>query len=236
MYLYNRMKKFYYIFIFSLLIFQNSFALESSNPSKKDTTKNTGIIFSVGGGMIYTSLNFFKNYQEETYYRGGGGRIMMQLSDRFRISANIEQVKSINIQPIWLNVNNIFYDLDAHFLMHFADGKSIAYFIMGASAQYWKGFYTGIHDLNSWKLNTPPNSNYQALYYGATLGMGAEVKIAGPLSIYGEFRFRISKTDVGTGLNDVLYSAGLKINLPTLKPKTGKHHSILKFRDKYHWF
>jgi len=230
------MKKIYFILLFSLLFFQNSFALDLIHPTKKDTSTRNGILFSLGGGLIYTSLNFFKNYQEETYYRGVGGRILMQFSDRFRVSVNMEQVKSINIEPIWINVTNTFFDVDGHLLMHFADKKNIAYFIAGASAQYWKGFYTGVHDINSWRLNIPPNSKYQALYYGITIGMGAEAKIVGPIRIYGEFRFRISKTDVGTGLNDVLYSAGLKINLPVLKPKTGNHHSILKFRDKYHWF
>ena len=108
---------------------------------------------------------------------------------------------------------------------------------MGASAQYWNGFYTGIHDLNWWRLNIPLNSNYKALYYGVTMGMGAEIFIVGPLSIFGEFRFRISKTDVGTGLNDVLYSAGLKLDFFALKSKKGAHHhSLLKFHDKYHWF
>ena len=230
------MKKAIYILLFSFGLFQNTSAIELTKPNKKDTSKQKGIVVSIGGGPIYTSLNFFKNYQEETYYKGWGGRILMQFSERFRMSFNLEQVRSINIQPIWINVNSTFYDLDAHFLMHFADNRNLAYFIMGASAQYWNGYYTGIHDINSWKLNIPLNSYYHTLYYGITLGMGAEAKLIGPLSIYGEFRFRVSKTDVGTGLNDVLYSAGLKLNLPKLKSKTGKRRSILRFGDKYHWF
>lgn len=230
------MKKFYTLLFLSSFI---CFYSRAGNPIKnqKDTTKKEGVIFSVGANMIYTSLNFFKNYQEETYYSGRGIRLMAQFGDRFRISSGIEQVRAINIVPIWYNVSNTFYDLDAHWILHFLDGHSKAYFILGASAQKWQGFYAGTHDLNGWKMHVSPNQNYTALYYGITMGMGAEIKIIGPLSLFGEFRCRISKTDVGTGLNDVLYSGGLKLNFLALKPKkNGRHHSVLKFHDKYHWF
>lgn len=204
---------------------------------KKDTSQKVRIL-SVGGGFIKTSLNFFKNYQEETYSNGYGLRVMFQTSETFRMAACFSKVESVNISPTWVNVNNSFFDFDTHFMMHFADKRNIAYFIMGLSAQYWNGYYTGIHDLNNWKMHATPNSMYHALYFGGKMGMGAEIKIVGPISGYGEFIFRFTKTDVGTGLSDVVYGLGLKVNIANLgHSKSSKHHhSILKFRDKYHWF
>jgi hypothetical protein len=202
----------------------------------KDTTRKEHY-FSVGGGFIKTSLNFFKNYQEETYSNGYGLRALYQFSETFRLAACFSKVQSVNIVPTWVNVNNSFYDLDAHFLMRFMDRRSIGYFVIGLSAQHWYGYYTGLHDINSWKLNTAPNTNYEALYFGGKLGMGAEIRIAGPLSGYGEFLFRITRTDVGFGLSDVVYGLGLKVNVfNTWHDKTKRRRSLLRFTDKYHWF
>lgn len=205
--------------------------------TKKDTARKTRIL-SVGGGFIKTSLNFFKNYQEFTYYNGYGIRAMFQPSEVFRLAATFSKVESVTIDPTWLNVKNSFFDAETHFLMHFADRRNIAYFIMGLSAQYWNGYYTGIHDLNFYKMSARPNSIYHALYFGAKMGMGAEIKIYGPISGYGEFVFRFTKTDVGTGLSDVVYGLGLKVNIADLghSQSSRHHHSILHFRDKYHWF
>ncbi len=214
-----------------------SFAFNSYYIAKKDTARKTRIL-SVGGGYVKTSLNFFKNYQEDTYVDGFSGRLMFQTSETFRLALCFSQAQSVNINPTWINVNNSFIDLDAHFMMHFADQRNIAYFIIGASGQYWNGYYTGLHDLNAWKLHATPNSNYKALYFGAKMGMGVEIKIFGPISGYGEFIFRFTKTDVGTGLSDVVYGLGIKLNIANFghSASSKKHHSILRFRDKYHWF
>lgn len=231
------MKKLYFIALLSLISFQNALAFELSAPAKKDTSKHTPVIFSVGGGFIYTSLNFFKNYQEDTYTRGYGFRAMLQLNNTVRICVSRDEVKSFDVQPVWLHVKNTMYDVDLHLVNHFWWSKHTIYLILGGSAQYWDGFYTGINDYNAWKLNIPKNTEYKSVSYGATVGIGTEIVLYGPLSLYGEFRFRVSKTDLGAGLNDVLYGAGLKLNLPHRKPKKpGHHRSILKFHDKYHWF
>jgi hypothetical protein len=75
------------------------------------------------------------------------------------------------------------------------------------------------------------------MYFGAKMGMGAEIKLFGPISGYGEFIFRVTKTDVGAGLSDVVYGLGIKVNVANLhRSKKGHHHSILRFKDKYHWF
>jgi len=225
-------------FIAAVLAGLSSSAL-AFNSTAKDTSLRKTRILSVGGGFIKTSLNFFKNAQENTYSNGWGARMMLQTSETFRFAACFSKVESVNINPTWVNVKNSFFDLDAHFMMHFADKRSIAYFLMGLSGQYWNGYYTGLHDLNNWKLHATANTMYQALYFGGRMGIGAEIKIFGPLNGYGEFIFRFSKTDVGSGLSDVVYGLGLKMNVANLSRhhRNNKHrHSILKFRDKYHWF
>jgi hypothetical protein len=228
------MKKVYFLFA-SILLLSFSGNAQSNNASG-DTTIHKYPIVSVGTGFVYTSLNFFKNYDETANSRGYSGRIMLQLNDRFRISTEVVKINAVDIPPTWYNLHNTYVDIDGHALMHFRDKRNLAYFILGASAQSWSGFYTGINDLNASKLNIRPNTYYKTLYYGITMGMGVELKVYGPISLYGEFRFRISRTDVGTGLNDVLTSGGIKVNLFVARRKKTKHHSFLKFRDRYHWF
>lgn len=219
-----------------MLCFSGHAADRSAGAAPKDSTRKARF-FSVGGGFVKTSLNFFKNYQEETYSNGYSFRAMYKVSETFRLSGCFSKVRSVNIVPTWINVNNSFYDLDGHFLMHFMDRRSIGYFVMGVSAQRWHGYYTGLHDLNHWKLNLEANTDYSALYFGAKIGMGAEIKVIGPVSGYGEFLFRVSKTDVGFGLSDVVYAMGLKVDVINLaRKKPGRSRSLLKFRDKYHWF
>ena len=225
---------------FLIAVFLFCFSVQAADKpdggALKDSTRKTRF-FSVGAGFVKTSLNFFKNYQEETYTNGYSLRAMYQLSETFRLAGCFSKVRSVNIVPTWINVNNSFYDLDAHFLMHFMDRRSIGYFVIGVSAQHWHGYYTGLHDLNHWKLKLEANTDYRALYFGTKLGMGAEIKVFGPLSGYGEFLFRVSKTDVGFGLSDVVYALGLKVNVANFAGKKSRgRRSLLRFRDKYHWF
>lgn len=202
-----------------------------TNP--KDTTRKIRV-FSISGGLFKTSLNFFKNIDQDPYSAGYSLRALLQTSETFRLSGTFCKVASVNIDPTWVNVRNSFFDLDANFMMHFADARNLAYFIAGASGQYWNGYYTGLRDLNTVKPNAAPNMRNQGLHISARTGMGAEIKIYGPISGYGEFIFRFSGTDRNKGLIDLSYNTGIKVNVANLARR--RHHSILHFRDKYHWF
>ncbi|HXB39307.1 MAG TPA: hypothetical protein VNZ49_02125, partial [Bacteroidia bacterium] len=120
------MRKVILILVFIIGAGTTSFAFNTFYTPKKDTSGKTRIL-SIGGGYIKTSLNYFKNYQEDTYCNGFSGRIMFQTSETFRLAACFSQAQSVTISPTWVNVNNSFIDLDAHFMMHFADQRNIAY-------------------------------------------------------------------------------------------------------------
>ena len=201
--------------------------------SKKDSVSNSNKtrVIQVGAGGLLTSLNFFKNAQQFTYYPAYSARIYYQPSQYIRFVIDYSKVKQANIIPTWLNVQNTFIDIDAHILMHFNDKISSAYFILGASSQYWKSFYTGVDDYNN--IGTrKPNTNYKTIYYGANIGIGFEFSILPRLDIYGEIRYRITNTDVGFGLSDVCYGIGLKYTLLDVHPG----HTYRRPGKHFHWF
>ncbi|HTA63344.1 MAG TPA: hypothetical protein VK835_12845 [Bacteroidia bacterium] len=208
-----------------------------NSPEKKDTvihqssTKTKAI--EIGAGGLYTSLNFFKNAQAFTYYPASSFRLYLQPNNFVQFVLDYSHVKQVNIVPTWLNVQNTYIDFDAHFLMHpdKAD-RTLVYFVLGVSSQIWKGLYTGIDDYNYALLHIPHNTNYKAIYYGASIGVGFEFKVINRVNLYGEVRYRMTQTDVGFGLSDVCYGAGVKYTLVDFHPKPiynkpGKH---------FHWF
>ncbi len=189
---------------------------------KKDTIINTNRtnIIQIGAGGLLTSLNFFKNAQTFTYYPAISFRMYYQPNNYIRFVADYTKVQEASIAPTWLNVRNTYFDIDANFLMHFIGSAGIAYFILGASSQSWKSYYTGVDDYNSTAdAKIQPNTNYKATYFGANIGVGFEFKILPRFDMYGEVRYRVSYTDVGFGLSDVCYGVGVKYTLLDFNPK-----------------
>lgn len=207
-------------------------AYQKVDTSYSNNTDKVNVI-EIGAGGLLTSLNFFKNAQKFTYYPAVSVRAYYQPKGYIRFMVDYSSlVQPANIIPTWLNVKSTYVDMDAHLLMHFYNSgnsnKSIVYFIMGVSAQSWKGYYTGIDDYNSSVLKIEANTNYKTVYFGGNVGFGFEYKFATRLGLYGEIRFRITDTDVGFGLSDVCYGVGLKCALIDFHPKAvyrkpGKH-------------
>jgi hypothetical protein len=189
----------------------------------KDTATNTNRtnIVQIGAGGLLTSSNFFRNDQQSTLRPAFSARLYYQPNGFFRLLFDYSIVEKENIIPTWTNVRNSFYDIDAHFLMHFNNiNRGLIYFILGATSQSWKGYYTGIDDINYAKdEKIQPNTNYKAIYYGANIGIGLEFKIFSHLDAYGEVRFRVMDTDVAFGLSDVCFGVGLKYTLIDFNPK-----------------
>lgn len=187
----------------------------------------------VGAGGIYTSLNFFKNAQNFTYYPAGSLRLYIQPNRFVQFVVDYSKVKEIDIVPTWYNVQNTYLDLDAHFMMHPANAnRTMVYFILGVSSQFWRGLYTGIDDFNHYVLTVKKSTDYKAVYYGGSIGAGFEFKIINRLKLYGEVRYKVTQTDVGFGLSDVCYGAGVKLTLFDFHPKPIYNKPSKHFR----WF
>lgn len=222
------MRKLFFILI--LVVSSELFAQDAVFNSKRDTLYAKSKLIEIGAGGFYSSLNYFKNAGQSTFFPGYSARVLFQPNNYIRFCADLSQVTNVNIEPTWLNVSNRFIDVDMHFLMRFFDRISSAYFILGFSTQQWKGFYTGIDDYNAPVLKIQKNTEYSKTYYGGNIGMGVEFKILPRLDIYSELRWRLTQTDVGFGLSDVCWGAGIKFTVLKLNP------FYRKLGDRYHWF
>lgn len=198
---------------------------QQNPPAKKeDETKTEDFVpkqaIEVGAGGILTSLNFFKNAQNFTYYPAASFRLYVQPNSFVQLVVDYSKVQQVNIVPTWYNVQNTYLDLDAHFLLHPAHAdRTTVYFVLGFTSQFWRGVYTGIDDFNHYVLTVKKNTDYKAVYYGGTIGIGFEFKIVNRLKLYGEVRYKITQTDVGFGLSDVCYGGGVKYTLLDFHPK-----------------
>ena len=221
---------------------RNQFSSQQANTNNlvKDTTPNKEVkskLIQIGAGGLYTSLNFFKNAQNFTYYPAYSARLYFQPNDILQFVVDYSKVQEVTIVPTWLNVHNTYLDLDAHLLMHPNHGNAIVYFVFGFSTQLWKGVYTGVDDYNYYVLHVKHNTDYKTIYYGVSLGMGFEYPFLKRYAAYGEVRYRMTKTDVGFGLSDVCYGAGLKFTLFDFHPKPvhskpGKHFKWIKGKSQ----
>jgi len=207
-----------------------------SNPvNKEEVDKNfvPSKAIEVGAGGILTSLNFFKNAQNFTYYPASSFRLYLQPNTFVQFVFDYSKVEQVNIVPTWYNVRNTYLDLDAHFLLRPANAqRTLVYFVLGVTSQFWHGVYTGIDDYNHYILTVKKNTDYKAIYYGGTIGVGFEFKVADRINLYGEVRYKLTQTDVGFGLSDVCYGVGVKYTLIDFRPKPIYN----KPSKHFHWF
>src|SRR6185437_6204849 len=78
-----------------------------SNPvNKEEVDKNfvPSKAIEVGAGGILTSLNFFKNAQNFTYYPASSFRLYLQPNTFVQFVFDYSKVEQVNIVPTWYNV------------------------------------------------------------------------------------------------------------------------------------
>ena len=210
---------------------QNPPVQKEEEVKKEDFVPKQAI--EVGAGGILTSLNFFKNAQNFTYYPAASFRLYVQPNSFLQLVVDYSKVQQVNIIPTWYNVQNTYFDLDAHFLLHPAHAdRTTVYFVLGFTSQFWRGVYTGIDDFNHYILTVKKNTDYKAIYYGGTIGIGFEFKVVNRINLYGEVRYKLTQTDVGFGLSDVCYGVGVKYTLLDFHPKPIYN----KPSKHFHWF
>lgn len=225
--------------LLSLVFLLNGRNARGAHYDVDDTSKSVwkGPILSVGGGAIYSSLNFFKNAAAYTNYWGSDLRLLCQLNKNVRFATHYSTVQGVNLVPTWYNVTTKYYNIDFHLLTHFSNEVSVFYMLLGIWGQRWSGFYTGLEDFSSLAMKGIPHfSNYTTLYFGAALGCGLEFQITNRVHFFAELKMCFSKTDAGTGLNDVIYGGGFRYDFYVSAKHKRKRGLLPKFNKKYTWF
>ena len=223
------------ILLFTLLLLVSGLSAQKKYKgfNQPDTIINPNKMtkIQIGVGGVFSGLNFFKNNLSKRSYPGASARIYYQPRKYFRLLVDYTQIQPVSLSPTWLNVHSAYIDIDANVVFNFTDSKFFGFFILGASSQYWRGFYTGLNDYNNRGVRLP-NTYYKSTFYGGNMGFGAEYRILSRLDIYVEIRFHVMNTDIGLGLSDASYGGGLKYTIIDKYP--GK---VYKRPSKhFHWF
>ena len=197
--------------------------------------------YFIGGGLSFSTININKDM--EGHARCGLNlKAGMKFSPVCRITSEFTNQFSYNIEPSWKHINSQSYELNANFLANLEGADASFYTITGISYQRWSGDFTGInHFYHLIDLGTTPKT-YSYSWGSFIAGCGFEKKL-NEFSLFGEFKYRISKKQVNVPLNiiDAGYTIGLKYIFDYApdrsKEKTHqKRHFFRMPNDKYHWF
>ena len=239
------------LFALSFLVIKSSFAQstksllalnKSSHLYKQATVNKTPIkkdkdstdkdeakkLLQLGACGMISSLSFLNSPQDFTYFPEFSLRAYYQTNRYVQFVLEYSHIAQQNIMPTWLNVQNTYLDLDAHFLLR-SDKKNqraAFYAIIGGMAQLLHGIYTGADNDNKFAPHAQQNNYYKTMYYGGSIGVGGECRIIRRLYLFGEVRWRYIKSEAGLILSDKCYNVGIKYTLHNFKPiysRPGKH-------------
>jgi hypothetical protein len=215
---------------------------KSSNGYKQETINRTPVkknkdstdkdeakkLLQLGACGMLSSLSFLNSPQDFAYYPEFSLRAYYQTNRYVQLVFEYSHIAQVNIAPTWLNVQNTYLDLDAHFLLR-SDKKNqraAFYAIIGGMAQLLHGIYTGADNDNKFAPHAQQNNYYKTMYYGGSIGVGGECRIIRRLYLFGEVRWRYIKSEAGLILSDKCYNVGIKYTLHNFKPiysRPGKH-------------
>ena len=221
------MKKACVLFLFIAYV-NAAFSQRLASQVLKDNTPpaEKKLMLSIGGSYAYTLLNLNIGYLRDTQSNANDVRLYFTRG-RYRVVANYEKVRAVDLKPDWLNVRSTYYDLCLHVLDF---SSTIMYPIVGITYENSSAYYTGANYIT--RLLPYKNTDYKRNYWGVTLGGGLEVNVLTHLKLFGELRIRIMKNDEKTSFNDMVLGGGIKLDLFSLNLK----RIFRKPNDKYHWF
>ncbi|MFL5753639.1 MAG: hypothetical protein ACJ76F_09545 [Bacteroidia bacterium] len=212
------------------VLFLSQVSLAQITIKKNDEEKTQdpkGFYFGLGAEL--SSINIFRNYRSNPYHLGFNGRAYYQFQSNIRLMGEYTFIPKFNVEPTWLNVTNTVVGANMSILARIKDETAMFYTITGICYQRWKGFYTGINDFNVGTKHTlAPNNIYTTQYMGLNLGVGFEKSFSYD-QLFGEFRYRFSKTESGFGITDAAFTAGIKVKINAREPQK-------KLHGKYRWF
>jgi hypothetical protein len=218
-----------FLIIFCLFFRETVAIYDTLRLGKDPKTQYKG--FYVGGGGLLSSVDFYRNYRQNPHHLGANIRAYWEFSDNMRIMCEYSHTPKFNLEPTWYDVTSNVFDANLNFLFRIQDQETSFYTITGLSMMRWKGFYTGQGDFNPGSRNIyTPNKEYINHYVGFNAGVGFEHDF-NPAQFFGEFRYRLTETEAGFGISDVIVNLGFKMHVYPLLHK--------KFRDpgkKYNWF
>ena len=194
------------LLISGILLF--SFFSSSAATPARDSLKEQ-FRFRVGGGFTFSAINLLRNPDDTRAKHGFEFRSQMELKPALRISGSYSRNFELTT-PTWANITSVNYDLNLQFVAHFRESGNSIYFFTGGNMNRWKGRFTGFQDFFDIAETLAPGTWTRETYLGLNFGTGLE-KNWKHSNLYGKFKFRLTSTELGFSISDVVYTVGYVI-------------------------
>ncbi len=211
-----------------LMLMGNAFAQtkQLKKPVKKQPEPTKGFYLGTGCGL--SSVNIFRNYRQSPYRLGYFGRLFYEKNDYLRFDLEYNFTPKFDLDKSWKNMKSYTTDANLQLMAQMKDESMMFYTISGMYFQRLQGFFTGEYDFNNSANLYTANTTVTHQYLGLNLGLGFEKNFSEGFQVFGEFRYRFAKTELGFGIMDAAYHIGIKKRLPLEK--------IFRLVGKYTWF
>jgi len=221
---FNMMRK----ILFLLFLFST---LASYSSTSKDSTAHRTRFFILGG-ITWSAIDL-NHYNITDPKPGLNARIYSYLKSNVRLAGEYTYALKHNDPPTWTNVVAQNAELNVHITGTVNNTQLAFYALTGASMQFWKGEFTGIADQAGVNVVVDAGEIESYTSFLANFGCGFEKNFR-HFGFFGEFKFRLNQSDsnVKIKINDVVYGAGVKVNIRM----KNINKLFRKPGDVYHWF
>lgn len=183
-------------------------------------------VFAVSGGISLSANDLAKG--NDVVKPGFVTRMHFPNCGFTHLVLEYNSLFAFDLNETWVGVKARDYDANVFFGRVTPNAPSSFHAFTGLSVKTWEGTYTGVGENRITSFFVPVDGSASLVRFCANFGIALEKRI-NDLSLFGDFRFRISpvKENVRVEIMDIMYSAGLKYNL--LFRKDDKHRKA-RFR------
>ncbi|MBL7922328.1 MAG: hypothetical protein JNJ40_18580 [Bacteroidia bacterium] len=195
---------------FILLFFQTAIAqVKVIKPVKTHPRKTT---LAFGAGAMRSFIFLTRNVQDNNDATGFSGSVVYGGEKTFRGCLEFTTYKKINIVPTWYDIKAYTIELNGQALARFKNTRAYFYPLFGFSFNSFKGYFTGKNDFLNLTGKYEPNQVAKTNWFGVNVGSGYEQYFK-RISIFGEYKMRIGRSNKQLTIMDVCFSAGVRFNL-----------------------
>jgi hypothetical protein len=238
------MKRIIVLLLWIALVAPESGTANSITNSTNGTEKDSVIRISIGGGMVFSTVNVGLEPIGEVK-KGINARMGVKFRRRLGITAEYTNHLIHDASPAWAGIKSQNFDLNLNYLyLNVSQTSTKFYGIIGVCFQQWSGVYQGTpvygKDVYDYQQGQLIKFNWPSLNTG--IGFERMYKYGGA---FGEFKFRFGQDQVydPIGIVDVCITVGVKLNLVSIgsrsKPPTSTKNRNYRMKLKpkiYRWF
>lgn len=160
--------------------------------------------FSVNGGLAFSAINILRNENDRYPKTGFNFRLNYRLEEALWTSAEYTHSFTFSSRT-WQDIKSRNYDLNIFLAANLDNPRARPYGLVGLGMHKWSATFTGEHDYHNWRKIYDINERVEEQWYLINFGAGY-LQYWESFGVQGDFRFRLSGTELGFNISDVVYT------------------------------